>query len=536
MELHGLNTSAGCKDNTSKLKMASFQQRRANFFKMCNSLKTEFNKSCVINGVINRKKAVNFFKNLYKRTAPPNIFVNEKGISLQTVPQIVCAFNLMDKDNKELYSLLLLALSSPEIPSITARRVSIGESVVQQDKENDFYKDNLLEGGAPSLQDTQKAENIIKYSIDMIGKQGFIPPNIVNQYSEDLNTVAASYNPKEEEKKLALSSKMVTTMGSSGMGSSGMGSNMRGMVGGPSSSSNFLGNFFSNLGRQGSSSASGTGSGIGNDSCGNNTSIVCSGDDLVVTVTLKLNELIASCMSPETIQHLGNHPGNHPGNNPGNLITDGGEGDDDDDTDDNDSNDSKVVASAAPPPPQSLPQVPQSPPPPQSLPQVTQSPPPPQSPSIVSSAAPSSVAIGSSSSAAPSGALNPDASAAPDLSSSMSESESPSTSPEKGTAPTAKVTGAVLPGLSSVPPEVAEGKPAADDAAAAIVTKDAADATLGENIDTTKKKEREVARAALGGKSTKNKSKKNKKSNKNKTKKRKNYNSRKIKFTKVKTL
>ena len=351
MELYGLNTSAGCKDNTSKIKMASFQQRKTNFIKMCNNLRAEFNNACMINGVINRKKALIFFKNLYKRTAPPTIFVNEKGIPLKTVPQTVCAFNLLPNDPKEIYNLLITALSSPDIQDINARRQSIGESVKERNAGDDDSA-GLLEGGAiPSFQDIQKAENIIKYSIDMIGKQGFIPPNIVNQYSEDLNTVATSYDAKEEEKKLALSSKMVTTMGSSGMsssgmGSSGMGSNMRGMVGGPSSSSNFLGNFFSNLGKQGSSSASRTGSGIGNDSCGNNTSIVCNGDDLVVTVTLKLNELISSCMNPEMIQHLGNHPGSHPGNHQGNLITNG-EGVDEDDAEEIDSS---AAAAAAPAP------------------------------------------------------------------------------------------------------------------------------------------------------------------------------------------
>jgi hypothetical protein len=541
MELHGLNTSAGCKDNTSKLKMASFQQRRANFFKMCNSLKTEFNKSCVINGVINRKKAVNFFKNLYKRTAPPNIFVNEKGISLQTVPQIVCAFNLMDKDNKELYSLLLLALSSPEIPSITARRVSIGESVVEQDKENDFYKDNLLEGGAPSLQDTQKAENIIKYSIDMIGKQGFIPPNIVNQYSEDLNTVAASYNPKEEEKKLALSSKMVTTMGSSGMGS-----NMRGMVGGPSSSSNFLGNFFSNLGKQGSSSASGTGSGIGNDSCGNNTSIVCAGDDLIVTVTLKLNELIASCMSPETIQHFGNHqgnhPGNNPGNNPGNLITDG-DGVDEDDTEEIDS---KVVASAAPPPPQSLPQVPQSPPQsqsqPQAPPQVTQPPPQvTQPPNASSSSSSSSSSSNADAAAATSGVAAPavsDADAAapkPDAASDAAAAPKPDAAPAAPKPDAAAASESVSSNNGSAsPPQNGDLAPGLGSVPAAT---DAPDEKSGKAAPAAASKRGEGV-SLVGGKSTKNKnkSKKNKKSNKNKTKKRKNSSSKKIKFTKVKTL
>ena len=443
MELYGLNTSAGCKDNTSKIKMASFQQRKTNFIKMCNNLRAEFNNACMINGVINRKKALNFFKNLYKRTAPPTIFVNEKGIPLKTVPQTVCAFNLLPNDPKEIYNLLITALSSPDIQDINARRQSIGESVKERNAEDDDSA-GLLEGGAiPSFQDIQKAENIIKYSIDMIGKQGFIPPNIVNQYSEDLNTVATSYDAKEEEKKLALSSKMVTTMGSSGMGSSGMGSS--GMVGGPSSSSNFLGNFFSNLGKQGSSSASRTGSGIGNDSCGNNTSIVCNGDDLVVTVTLKLNELISSCMNPEMIQHLGNHPGSHPGNHQGNLITNG------EDEDDAEEIDSSAAAAAAPAP---------------------------KAPSTFSnaapSAAPSAAAAAASGAAAPSAA--PSAAAAAPSAASTSGAAAPSAASTSGAAASgaASTSGAAASGAAATSGAAASGAAASTSGAAAASTSDAA--------------------------------------------------------------
>ena len=358
MEKYGLNTSAGCIDNTSKIKSSSLLQRRAEFIRMSDKIGKEFNATCIVNGIINREKAVNLMRNLYARVVEQNIFVNEKGIPYKTVPQIVFLFYFMRKNFKVFLQLLITALSAPNIQDINTRRKELGSAVQEQNTQSDRYSDEL-EGGTtpseataaaaaaagaegstvssqrqtvdstvpsqtaaqtiplPTQKDIRKAEDIIKYSIDMIGKQGLLHPTLIQQYYEELTTVAANYDAKEEAEKMASSSKMITSMSNSSMGYNMTNmSNMSNMSNGPhaSSSSNFLGNFFSKLGMKNALSASGMGMGIGNDSCGNNTSIVCNGDDLVVTVTLKLNELIASCMNPEMIQNISNHPTNLIGN------------------------------------------------------------------------------------------------------------------------------------------------------------------------------------------------------------------------------
>jgi len=555
MEENGLNTSTGCKDNTSKIKKVSLQQRKNDFIRMSDKIRTEFNTSCMVNGVINRKKAVNFIRNLYRRPVDSRIFLDDKGIPYKIVPQIVFILNLIPNNPKELFRLLILALSSSEIQDINQRRKDLGDYTEAQNTINDSVVD-LMEGGAiPSYQEIKKAEDIIKYSINMVGNQGFIPPKIINQYSEDLNAVAASYNPEEEEEKLALSAKMVTPppgasgmgysgMGASGMGYSGMGASgmgysgmgASGMVGRPSSSSNFLGNLFSNIGIHGASSASGMGSGIGNDSCGNNTSIVCNGDDLVVTVTLKLNELIASCVNPGMIQHLGNHHGNLISNNENDSAYQVG-------IDNENIDNPNAAAAAAPPPPNT------------------------QKPSVDSIAA-SGVAATSGAAAVSSlpSQTNYESAKIPADDNSSQSSQSVVGDNAASVAPTVNIStlpndtnkasssatsiADVTPISSSVdstvsesesPPPAPPSPPAPAPAKAATESKaipigtlatEAAEAAVKMAAKRAAKNTAADATKNVTGGSAKNKNK----SKKNKTKKRKNFSSKKIKFTKVKKL
>jgi hypothetical protein len=149
MEKYGLNTSAGCIDNTSKIKSSSLLQRRAEFIRMSDKIGKEFNATCIVNGIINREKAVNLMRNLYARVVEQNIFVNEKGIPYKTVPQIVFLFYFMRKNFKVFLQLLITALSAPNIQDINTRRKELGSAVQEQNTQSDRYSDELEGGTTP---------------------------------------------------------------------------------------------------------------------------------------------------------------------------------------------------------------------------------------------------------------------------------------------------------------------------------------------------------------------------------------------------
>ena len=572
METQGLNESNDCKKTSVQKAVSYLNDRKKTFMSDASRITKLFNSKYVQNGIVkNMKGAIQFIKNLYMQPVKPGVFVDKNGLPLRTATQLVYCLNLMPGDPLKSMNLLVRALSSDDVPDMIKRQQQKSAEIIDSDtKLNEVRQSDIISGGGiqyGGANDISKADKIIKDTIALVNSQKFFDDKTKTMLIDNLDSAEATYDPNEkEDTRPSPSSAMVK---SGRFGNFGMGSGANSGFG-----SNLLASIFKSPNRQGASSASGMGTGIGNDSCGNNTSIVCNGEDLIVTVTLKLNELISSCMNPEMIQHLGNHPGN----NPGSFITNG-EGVDENDGEEIDSNVAAAPAPAAPAPQAQLQSPPapqaqlQSPPAPsQAQPQApSQSPPAPQSPqaqpqspSIVSSASPSSVALGSSSSsssssysaavpiaAAPDTSKStPDASGISSMSDSVTSSDSVSESPPPDTRPRS-AKGDLLPGLPSVPPVLAdassegaaaaekndEGKPPAAVAAATPPVDD----TLASTEERKASKEETKAQKRLdelgGGKEkNKNKSKKNKKSNKNKTKKRKNSSSKKIKFTKVKTL
>ena len=172
-------------------------------------------------------------------------------------------------------------------------------TAAKDDKLLDNEGGGVQYGGAA---DVEKAEQIIKDTVDLLLKQKFIDETTKDNYIANLEDAQGIYNPNVKEPPYALSTSMVK----SGVGpGTGFGSGMGAM--GANIGSSILSKFF-NKGSMGSSSSTGMGSGI--DSCGNNTNIMCAGDDIVITVTLKINELIATCMGHKSIQNYGSQPGN----------------------------------------------------------------------------------------------------------------------------------------------------------------------------------------------------------------------------------
>ena len=94
----------------------------------------------MVNGVLNRTKAVNFIRNVYKRPVQTGIFLNDNGIPLKTVPQVVFILSLMPNNPKELFKLIITALSSPDIRPIEKRRLDLDTSTKAANKESDFIE------------------------------------------------------------------------------------------------------------------------------------------------------------------------------------------------------------------------------------------------------------------------------------------------------------------------------------------------------------------------------------------------------------
>lgn len=56
------------------------------------------------------------------------------------------------------------------------------------------------------------------------------------------------------------------------------------------------------------------------DSCGNNTNITCNGEDLIISVSLKLSDIISSCVDPDMIGNINKAIDAHANNPP--LLAD----------------------------------------------------------------------------------------------------------------------------------------------------------------------------------------------------------------------
>ena len=393
METNGINDSNDCKKTSDKVAASDFENRKKYFQEELNRTRSLFTKNYVKTGkIIDRRGAIQYIKNLYNQQVKPGVFVDNNGNSMRISTKLVYALDLIPNDPIRSMNILIRALSQEDVPTILDRKKKLSEKILtSEETEMNAAKEDLIdnEGGGGvqygGAEDKSKAEQIIKDTVNLLHKQNFIDEKKKDTFVTNLESAEATYDPNEKEPTDASSTSMVK----SGLANKfGFGSG---------SGSGFLANMF-NKGLKGSSASS---SGMGSDSCGNNTSIVCNGEDLVVTVTLKLNELIASCMNPEMIQHLGSHPSN--------LIMNGENGGGNDDT-------SPFSAAAAAPPP------------------------PAPSQSIVSSSSPSS-----SSAAAPPPPAPSQSSSDPPSSSSSTSSKDASPPAPKDAAPLAPKDAAVAP-------------------------------------------------------------------------------------------
>ncbi|NDC31489.1 MAG: hypothetical protein EBZ58_11240, partial [Bacteroidetes bacterium] len=489
MEANGLNESTDCK-KTSVDKMASDFSRRQKTFASDTQRVTNLFSRFVENGkIINTKGAMQFIKNYYMKPVEPGIFIDDDGLPIRTATQLVYCLKLIPSDPIKSMHILIRALSQDGIPTLSERQKILSSVIVDSDLQtiSDRNNDDIIKGGtlqSGGAENILKANEIIKGTIDIVASQKFIDGTTTKMLNDNLGDAEAVYGQNKNEDTQMSSSAMVKSGRGMGFGSGpGFGTGT-----GTGFGSNLLANIFKSPNRI---SASGKGTAIGNDSCGNNTSIVCNGKDLVVTVTLKLNELIASCMDPEIIQHLDNHPDN--------LLTSHGdahqveEHDDDDDNTSSFADDLIKRSNAA----------------------ITPASPPPAAaaPAIVSAAAPANVSSAPPAIVSSAAAANVSSAAAADASAATADT---ATNDARNKAEAEQnASASVEAGESPAQPQ--------------------AQATANEENERVAKKN---ANRGLGGGSTKNKSnsKKNKKSNKNKTKKRKNSTNKKIKFTKVKTL
>jgi hypothetical protein len=478
MEANGLNESTDCK-KTSVDKMASDFSRRQKTFTSDTQRVTNLFSQFVENGkIINTKGAMQFIKNYYMKPVEPGIFIDDDGLPIRTATQLVYCLRLIPSDPIKSMNILIRALSQDGIPTLSERQKILSSVIVDADSQtiSDRTNEDIIKGGtiqSGGAEDIFKADTIIKGTIDIVASQKFVDDRTQKMLNENLDDAQAVYGQNKNED---------TQMSSSAMVKSGRG---MGFVSGPGFGtgtgtgfgSNLLANIFKSPNRI---SASGKGTAIGNDSCGNNTSIVCNGKDLVVTVTLKLNELIASCMDPEMIQHLDNHPGN--------LLTSHGDAHQVEEYDDDEGNVSSFADDL--------------------INRNRNAPPATSAPAAAPAAAPPATSAPAAPAAAPANVSSAPPAPAPLDGDDDDRDEAQAEQ---------NASASVEPSTFEAPESQAQAKAAEEKAA--------------------KKIARQASRG-LGGGSTKSKSnsKKNKKSNKNKTKKRKNSTNKKIKFTKVKTL
>ena len=313
MEKNGLNDSNDCKKTSEKIAASNTENRKKDFQTELKRINSDFKNKFLPKGqLINRKGAMQYIQRLYKQKVKEGVFVDNEGQPIRTATKLVFALNLIPNDPKKSMDLLIRALSQDGVSNILERKKELSKEIISQEqaKIGELGDDDLFEkyGGGGDIEvqyggaeDTAKAEQIIKDTVNLLNNQNMITiyGKTKDTFISDLESAETSYDPDEKEPTVETSTSMVK----SGVGpGTGFGSGS-----GTGTASGFLSNLF-NKGSMGSSSSSGMGS--GSDSCGNNTSIMCSGDDLVITVTLKLNELIASCMDHKSIQNYGSQPGN----------------------------------------------------------------------------------------------------------------------------------------------------------------------------------------------------------------------------------
>jgi hypothetical protein len=322
METNGLNDSNDCKKTSEKIEASTTATRKQYYQAECDRVRRLFNINYVKNGkIINMKGAVQFIKNLYNQQIKPGVFVDSNGNSMRISTQLAYGLNIIPNNPNLNMEMLLKALSEPDVPTIIDRKKNLSKKILtSEETEMNAAKEDLIDNEGGGIQyggaaDVEKAEKIIKDTVNLLRAQNFINDETKDKYVADLGSARLIYNPNEKEPTSTTSS---TSLVKSGVGpGTGFGSGMGAM--GANIGSSILSKFF-NKGSMVSSSSTGMGS--GSDSCGNNTSIMCAGDDLVITVTLKLNELIASCMEHKSIQNYGSEPGNFQ------KITNDEEGDD----------------------------------------------------------------------------------------------------------------------------------------------------------------------------------------------------------------
>jgi len=306
METNGLNESNDCKKTSEKIAASNIATRKKYYQAECDRIRKLFySQNFVKDGkIINMKGAVQFIKNLYNQQIKPGVFVDSNGNSMRISTQLAYGLNIIPNNPNLNMEILLKALSEPDVPTIIDRKKNLSKQILDSENtEMAAAKEELFDNEGGGIQyggaadaDVEKAEKIIKDTVNLLRAQNFINDDTKDKYIADLGSARLIYNPNEQEPTPTTSS---TSLVKSGVGPG------TGVGYGRGVGSNFFANMF-NKGSMGSSSSSG----MGSDSCGNNTSIVCNGEDLVVTVTLKLNELIASCMNPKMIQDYGSHPDN----------------------------------------------------------------------------------------------------------------------------------------------------------------------------------------------------------------------------------
>ena len=330
MQDNGLNLTDSCKDKTGKLQTADLEQRKTEFITTANMIRNRFNAECMLNGVVNPDKTVKFIQGLYKEYVETGILVNEQGIPMQTVPQIIYALSLIPGNVDLNMKLLLLALSQINISTFKTQRATLSSKITTQRTEDKMGED-VLEGGATPDQ----AKQIIMKSIDTLAAQGFLPPGSADNYRRVLNAASIGFDPAEEMKTLQenvakakenaaayvnaqnaalrvkgatsglspTGSQMVVSKGSDGAGAGASDVAKKGMMDKAKGAIGKLSDFFkpkqSGMGMVAVGAPMFSG-----DSCGNNTNITCNGEDLIISVSLKLSDLISSCVDPDMIGHI----------------------------------------------------------------------------------------------------------------------------------------------------------------------------------------------------------------------------------------
>ena len=296
METNGLNESNDCKITSVKVAASNFENRKKYYQDELKNIRDVFTKTYVKDGkIIDREGAIQYIKKLYNQQVKPGVFIDSNGNSMIISTKLVFAFDLIPNNPLLSMNILIRALSQDGVPSILERKRKLSTTILDSEKRDmDAANEKLFDNDGGGVQnggavDVEKADQIIKDTIDLLYKQKFIDQAKKELYVSKLESAEIIYDPNEKD-TTSRPSITSTSMVKSGLGSKS--------ASGAEARSNFLSNLF-----KGSSGISSSSSRIGNDSCGNNTNIVCNGEDLVVTVTLKLNELISSCMNPDMIQH-----------------------------------------------------------------------------------------------------------------------------------------------------------------------------------------------------------------------------------------